>query len=105
LANIKSAIKRIKVTRKKTLRNKMLISKMKTLIKKYDSAIVSRDVELSEKLLSETVGYVDSLVSKGVFHKNNADRKKSRLAKKLDQLKKAIEAEAAGAGEGKAAQV
>ena len=99
MANIKSAIKRIKVTRKNALRNKMLISKMKTLIKKYNGAIAAKDVELSEKLFPETVGFVDSLASKGILHRNNADRKKSSLARKLNELKKAV-----AEGESKAAQ-
>ena len=92
MANIASAKKRILITKKKTLRNRILISKMKTLIKKYNSALAAKDIELSEKLFPETVGFVDSLVNKGILHRNNADRKKSALAKKLHELKQAAQA-------------
>ncbi len=87
MANIESAKKRILVASKKELQNKMLISKLKTMLKKYDSAIKADDIELSAKLLPETLGYIDSLAHKGVIHRNNADRKKSAADKKFSDLK------------------
>ncbi len=65
MPNIKSAIKRVKVTEKKNLRNRMIKSAMKT------------------KLLSATQGAVDKAAAKGVIHKNAANRKKARMAKRL----------------------
>ena len=81
LPNIKSAIKRVKVTEKKNLRNRMIKSAMKTQVKKFDTAVVAGDADV--KLLSMTQGAVDKAAAKGVIHKNAANRKKARLAKRM----------------------
>lgn len=90
MANIASAKKRILVTAKKQLRNKMHISKFKTLLKKYNQALSAQDVELSKTLMAEVIGYVDNLKHKGILHPNNADRKKSAIAKKLNKLTESL---------------
>lgn len=89
MANIKSAKKRVLVANKKASENQMLTSRMKTAIKKYNAAVVAGDVTLAEQLYPETVSVIDSTCSKGVIHKNNAARKKSNLALKLNALKAA----------------
>ncbi len=81
LPNIKSAIKRVKVTEKKNLRNRMIKSAMKTQIKKFETAVSANEADV--KLLSATQGAVDKAAAKGVIHKNAANRKKARLAKRL----------------------
>ena len=81
MPNIKSAIKRVKVNKKKNLRNRMIKSAMKTQIKKYDTAINAGEADA--KLLSVTQGAVDKAAAKGVIHKNAANRKKARLATRL----------------------
>lgn len=81
LPNIKSAIKRVKVTEKKNLRNRMVKSAMKTQLKKFDTAVSANGADL--KILSATQGAVDRAMAKGVIHKNAANRKKARLAKRL----------------------
>lgn len=81
MPNIKSAIKRVKVTEKKNLRNRMIKSAMRTSIKKFDNAIAAGTAD--QKILSATQGAVDKAASKGVIHKNAANRKKARLAKRL----------------------
>ena len=81
LPNIKSAIKRVKVTEKKNLRNRMIKSAMKTQIKKFETAVSASEADV--KLLSATQGAVDKAAAKGVIHKNAANRKKARLAKRL----------------------
>lgn len=81
LPNIKSAIKRVKVNEKKNLRNRMIKSAMKTQIKKYETAVSANEADV--KLLSKTQGAVDKAAAKGVIHKNAANRKKARLAKRL----------------------
>ncbi len=81
LPNIKSAIKRVKVNEKKNLRNRMIKSALKTQVKKFDTAVVAGDADV--KLLSTTQGAVDKAAAKGVIHKNAANRKKARLAKRL----------------------
>ena len=78
LPNIKSAIKRVKVTQKKNLRNRMIKSAMKTQIKKYETAMNAGEADA--KLLSTTQGAVDKAAAKGLIHANCAARKKSRLA-------------------------
>jgi len=88
VANIKSAKKRIAVTEKKSIENQALETKMKTLIKKYKTAIAAGNVEAAEKMLPETVSFIDSLVTKGIVKKNYANGKKADLAKALDNLKK-----------------
>ena len=74
MPNIKSAIKRVKVTEKKNLRNRMIKSAMKTQIKKFETAVSANEADV--KLLSATQGAVD-------IHKNAANRKKARMAKRL----------------------
>ena len=81
LPNIKSAMKRVKVNQKKNLRNRMIKSAMKTQIKKFDTAVAANEADA--KLLSVTQGAVDRAAAKGVIHKNAANRKKSRMAKRL----------------------
>ena len=83
MPNIKSAIKRVKVSEKKNLRNRMVKSAMKTSVKKYATALEAGTADA--KLLSKTQGAVDKAASKGVIHKNAANRKKSRMAKNLNK--------------------
>jgi small subunit ribosomal protein S20 len=81
LPNIKSAMKRVKVNEKKNLRNRMVKSAMKTQLKKFETAVSANEADA--KILSATQGAVDRAVAKGVIHKNAANRKKARLAKRL----------------------
>ena len=83
MPNIKSAIKRVKVSEKKNLRNRMVKSAMKTSVKKFNTAIEAGTADAA--LLSATQGAVDKAASKGVIHKNAANRKKSRMAKSLNK--------------------
>lgn len=87
MPNIKSAIKRVKVTEKKNLRNRMVKSAMKTQLKKFEAAVAANEADA--KVLSTTQGAVDKALAKGVIHKNAANRKKARLAKKLAKAAKA----------------
>lgn len=86
MANIKSAKKRIKVIETKTLRNKMIKSKIKTYIKKLEAAIAAGDKELATARLQETISEIDKATSKGVFHKNTSARKVSRLSKAVNKM-------------------
>lgn len=81
MANIKSAKKRIKVIAKKTMRNKIIKTRTKTAIKKVTAALEAGDKALSKEALVQAISTIDRATSKGVFHKNTAARKKSRLAK------------------------
>jgi len=80
MANIKSAKKRINTIRRQTLENKRIKSEIATSIKKYKASVDANEKETASKLYSETVSLIDSAVSKKVIRKENADRKKSRLA-------------------------
>ncbi len=86
MANIKSAKKRILVIETKTLRNKMIKSKVKTVVKKVESAIAAGDKALAEANLKVAISEINKAASKGIFHKNNAARKISRLTVAVNKL-------------------
>lgn len=86
MANIKSAKKRVLVTEKKTLENKAVKSALKTQIKKFLAAVEAGNKEAATALYPETVSAIDSAVTKGILHKNNAANKKAKLAKKFAAL-------------------
>ncbi len=86
LANIKSAKKRILVIETKTLRNKMVKSRVKTLVKKVDAAVAAADKNAATAALKNAVVAIDKAAAKGIFHKNTAARKVSRLAKAVNKL-------------------
>ncbi|HCJ57132.1 30S ribosomal protein S20 [Lutispora sp.] len=83
MANIKSAIKRIKVAEFKTRRNKMIISSLKTSIKKFEDSVKGGNLEEAQNLYRKAVSMIDKAAAKGSLHKNTAARKKSRLSNKL----------------------
>ena len=83
MANIKSAIKRVKVTEKQNLRNRIVTSQYKTAVKKFDKALESNDEALVNETYTNAVSMADKAAAKGVSHKNVANRKKAQLAKKL----------------------
>jgi len=85
LPNIKSAMKRVKVSKKKNLRNRMVKTGVKTAIKKYQVAL-TEGVAPASAQLSATASAIDKAAAKGVLHKNAANRKKARLAKALNKV-------------------
>lgn len=87
MPNIKSAIKRVSVIEKKTLRNNMIKSGYRTAIRKFEEAVEAKDVKNAESLFVEATKKIDMACAKGVIVKNTASRKKSRLAKKLNAVK------------------
>ncbi len=86
MANIKSAKKRIKVIETKTLRNKMVKSKAKTLSKKVLAAVAAGDKELAKASFKEAASYLDKSGAKGVYHKNTIARKIANLQKAVNSL-------------------
>ena len=86
MPNIKSAIKRVDVIEKKTLRNNMIKSEYKTATRKFESAVLEGNKEKAEELFKNAVRKIDGACSKGVIKKNTASRKKSNLAKKLNTI-------------------
>lgn len=84
MANHKSALKRVGVSEKKNLRNRMITSQVKTAVKSFDKALASEDKAAVESAyVNAAVSTVDKAAGKGVIHKNAANRKKAQLAIKL----------------------
>ncbi len=86
MPNIKSAKKRVLVNEKKNMQNKMIVSEIRTAIKKFNASVVAADVASATTLLRATVSLIDSATSKGVYHKSYASRKQSQLYKALNTL-------------------
>lgn len=86
MPNIKSAIKRVNVIEKKTLRNNMIKSGYKSAVKKFEQAIEAGNVQEATTLFAEATRKIDQACTKGVIVKNTAARKKSNLAKKLNAI-------------------
>lgn len=82
MPNIKSAKKRVKVTEKKNLRNRIVKSGVRTSLKKFETAVAA-DPTTANVQLNATTSAIDKAVAKGVITKNAANRKKARLAKQL----------------------
>ena len=87
LPNIKSAIKRVKVIKVKSLKNAMRKSALKTSIKKCKEAIDKKDGQAVD-VFKSAVATIDKAASKNIMHKNTAARRKSKLAKALNALSK-----------------
>ena len=86
MANIKSAMKRIDVTAKKTAENKAMKSKVATYVKKYKSLIAENKLDDASNFLKEVVSLIDS---SNVYKANTASRKVASLSKMLSDAKKA----------------
>ena len=86
LANIKSAKKRILVNQTKADRNKAIKSGVKTAIKKVYAVVEAGDKEAATAELAVATKTIEMAASKGVYHKNNAARKVSRLAKLVNTI-------------------
>ena len=85
MANIKSAKKRIKVSKKAADRNKVEKSKVKMYIKKVETLAKSGNKTEAANILKEATKAIDMAASKGVYHKNNAARKVSRIQKAVNK--------------------
>jgi len=83
LANIKSAIKRNKQNEKKRIRNRVYRGEARTFIARARTAIEGKDAEAAKAATLAAISALDKAAQKGVIHKNNAARRKSRLMKQL----------------------
>lgn len=88
MANIKSAKKRIDTIKRNTAYNKSNESAMKTEIKKVNKAVSDGDKKTASAALSSATSSIDKNVSRGVIHKNKANRKKAQIAKAVNTLNK-----------------
>lgn len=86
MANIKSAKKRILVNRTKADRNKAIRSGVKTAMKKVFASIEAGDKSVALAELKAATKTIEMAASKGVYHKNNAARKVSRLSKAVNEM-------------------
>jgi len=86
LANIKSQIKRNRQNEKRRLRNRYYAGRARTFVKKARASIAAGDPEQAVQTTLAAVSALDKAAEKGVIHKNNAARRKSRLMKRLAAL-------------------
>lgn len=90
MANTKSAQKRIRSNQRKHDRNQSYRSRVKTMIKKAESGIFAGTPD--EAAIRAAISTLDKAAVKGIIHKNNAARRKSRLMKKLNKASAAASA-------------
>lgn len=86
MANHKSAIKRAKQSEARRLRNRARKTRMKNAIKSVFEAISANSPELASERLKDAIAVIDKTAAKGVIHKNNASRRISRLAHRVNSL-------------------
>lgn len=84
MPNIESAIKRVRTNEKANAKNSAQLSAMRTAVKKFEKAVVAK-ADNVEDLFKEATRSIDMALSKGLIHKNKANREKSRLAAKLSK--------------------
>ena len=87
MPNIKSAIKRVNVNKKKNEINKSAKSEVKTALKKLNALIEAGDVAACEASFREVSSVLDKAAAKGLIHKNTAANKKSGFAVRINALK------------------
>lgn len=87
MPNIKSAKKRVLVSKRKNTENVTKKTRVKNAIKKFNTAIAANDIALAEQLLPETMSIIDAATSDGIYHKNTAARKKATICRDLDAAK------------------
>ena len=88
MANIKSAIKRNKQNEKRRLLNRIFRGSTRTQVKNAKAAIISGDKDVATAEVKEAIQKLDRAAAKGIVHKNNAARRKSRLMKHLASMEK-----------------
>lgn len=86
MANNKSARKRIRIAEQKRVRNRPYRTAARTSVKKAELAIRSGDQTVATTAVSDAISMLDRVAGKGIIHKNNAARRKSRLMAKFNAL-------------------
>lgn len=89
MANHKSAIKRIRQTEKRRAYNRVFRSRARTFVKKARVALAGSDVNAAVEATRSAIQDLDRAASRGVIHKRNAARRKSRLMHQLYQMTQA----------------
>jgi small subunit ribosomal protein S20 len=88
LANIKSQIKRNKQNEKRRVRNRVFRGRARTFVAKARTTLETGNAEEAKAAVTQAVSELDRAANKGVLHKNNAARRKSRLMKRLAAMAK-----------------
>ncbi|HJW90321.1 MAG TPA: 30S ribosomal protein S20 [Anaerolineales bacterium] len=88
MANIKSAIKRNKQNEKRRLRNRVYRGRARVFVRDAWVSIDGENAEEARAVTLKAISALDKAAEKGVIHKNNASRRKSRLMRKLAALEK-----------------
>lgn len=86
MANTKSAKKSIKVQERRRARNQVVKSKVRSSLRRANQSVVGEQSDEAKSLVIKAVSEIDKAVAKGIIHKNQAGRKKSRLMKKLNAM-------------------
>ena len=86
MPNSKSALKSVKTDAIRNSRNKAKKSAIHTFEKRFKSKVMEKDFEGAKECLKKTMSLYDKAAKTGTFHKNRADRKKSRLTTLLNQV-------------------
>jgi small subunit ribosomal protein S20 len=82
----KSVIKRARQAKERTVRNRSVKSKLKTLSKKVESEVANKNLESAQTALRKAISAIDRAASKGIIHKNTASRRISRLTRLVNSL-------------------
>ena len=88
MANLKSAIKRNRQNKKRRLHNRVYRGQARTYIREAQTSMLEENLEEARVSTLKAVKALDKAAEKGVIHKNNAARRKSRLMKQLAALEK-----------------
>jgi small subunit ribosomal protein S20 len=86
VASHKSALKRLKQTRKRSATNRMHTTKLRHQIRKLRTALEAKDKAAAQALLKPTLALIDHSIHKGILHANTAARYKSRLTLRFNAL-------------------
>ena len=87
MPNLESSKKRMRQNEKRRAHNRAIRSRVRTVVDKANELMEEGDQEAAEKAVREAVSELDRAVKKGILHRNNADRRKSRLMKRLNAVK------------------
>jgi len=87
VANIKSAIKRMRSSRRKQERNRVFRSQARTFVKKARTLIDEGQLDEAQEAVQQAISALDKAAEKGIIHKNNAARRKSRLVQHFNRAK------------------
>lgn len=86
MPNLKTSIKDLRQTKRRTLNNDRLRKRVKKSVKRFQDLIKTGEKEAAEKSLRQTNKVLDKAAKKNVIKKGRASRKKSRLAIQLNKL-------------------